>query len=65
MTLKEYLQDNKLREVAAAAGVSVPYLSQIANGHRRPSPPVAARIAEACNGQVTRDELLYPEPAVA
>ena len=60
-TLKEYLQDHKLKDVAAAASVSEPYLSQIANGHRRPSPPVADRVCEATNGQVTKMSLLYPE----
>ena len=39
------LRGKLLREVAEEIGISVPMMSVIENGHRRPSPPVALKIA--------------------
>lgn len=40
------------KDFAARAGISQAYLSQIMNGHRRPSLAVAARIARATGNAV-------------
>jgi len=44
------LYDRKLKEVAPAAGVSVPYASEVINGRREASPELIARIEAAIVG---------------
>lgn len=40
-------------QVAKAAGSNYVYFSQIAYGHRRPSPELARRLVDASGGQLT------------
>lgn len=62
MKLAEYLEKNDITttDFAERCELSQPYIWQIANGQRRPSPDVAERIELATGGQVTAMELLYP-----
>ena len=69
MTAREYRRKKglTLADFAAAVPCSVPYLSQIETGIRRPSPEIAKRIEKASGGKVKAMALLYPpepEPAV-
>jgi len=66
MYLKPYLKKAKLTmaEFAKMCQSSQPFISQIANGHNRPSPDLALRIEQAAGGEVTRMELLYPAEVV-
>lgn len=60
MELRDYLKALKpeLRErLAAAAETTVPYLYQLAGGHRMASARLAIRIEDASQGEVTREEL--------
>lgn len=63
MTLKEYLQENgqSLTAFGMEHGISVPMLSMILSGDRRPSPEMAERIENATSGKVSRIDLLYPK----
>lgn len=45
-------------ELAHRCGTNRAYLSQIAYGHRRPSPQMALRIEKETGGDVRREELL-------
>lgn len=47
--------------VANRAELSKPMLSLVLSGHRRPSAAVAARISAATSGEVSIEELLYPD----
>lgn len=50
MDMNEYLTTfgpDRVRELAAQVGSSYAYLSQIAHGHRKPSPAFAKRLARA------------------
>lgn len=61
MTLKEYLDDNgrgSLKRLAISVGTSKGYLSDIANGRRRPSPDIALQIQVSTGGQVPATTLL-------
>lgn len=49
------------KEVAGIAGVDPSMIRKIRCGERRPSPSVAAKISAATGGQVTVEDLLYPE----
>ena len=55
----EKLRDRRINagreqaEVAAAAGISAGYLSELENGTRNPSPPVLARLAVALKCEVS------------
>lgn len=53
-----------IEDLARRCGTNMAYLSQIAYGHRRPSPQMALRIEKETGGQVRREELL-PEIYVA
>ena len=44
-------------KVACDAGSNYVYFSQIAYGHRRPSPELARRLVEASAGEMTLSEL--------
>jgi DNA-binding transcriptional regulator YdaS (Cro superfamily) len=47
-----------IEDLARRCGTNQAYLSQIAYGHRRPSPQMALRIEKETGGQVRREELL-------
>jgi transcriptional regulator with XRE-family HTH domain len=49
------------RQMAELFGVSVEFIRKLRSGHRRPSPDMAARISAATGGEVTIEELLYPD----
>lgn len=52
MDMTEYLQTygtKRVRDLADQVGSSYAYLSQIAHGHRKPSPKFAQRLVEAEN----------------
>jgi DNA-binding transcriptional regulator YdaS (Cro superfamily) len=59
MSLRK-VQDRKFRDsyFAKELGLHRQYLSQIKNGHVKPSVDLAKRIEEKTNGQVTACELL-------
>jgi len=63
MNIKQYCTENTLtfRGFAKRLDIAAPYVTQIVNGARRPSPGLALRIEQATRGAVTRDELLFPE----
>lgn len=63
MELKKYLKSKKIStvEFAALIGRSQSFVSQIANGKRRPSADVAMAIQDATRGRVKVLELLYPK----
>ena len=43
---------NSLREFAKVIGISHPYLSQILNGNRNPSPTIAAKVAKGLEVEI-------------
>jgi transcriptional regulator with XRE-family HTH domain len=49
--LSEYLTktDTRVEDFAARVGISIGYVSMIANGQRTPSLPVAMRVAKAAD----------------
>jgi transcriptional regulator with XRE-family HTH domain len=49
------------REVADAVGVDQSQLSRVENAKKRASPELAARLHTHFGGDVTRDEILFPE----
>jgi transcriptional regulator with XRE-family HTH domain len=57
-SIGEYIKDQReqakisLRQLAAAAGVSNPYLSQIERGLRRPSAEILQQIAKSLFGNL-------------
>lgn len=56
------------QEIANAVGSSPAYISQIAYGHRDPSPVLAQEIERATGGAVTRGDLrpdVYGLPSAA
>ena len=63
MKLSTYLSDNSitLLDFSVLVDCSVSMLYHINSGARRPSPDLAFKIEQATGGQVTRDELLFPE----
>lgn len=68
MDFKTYYQelDGSAREkLAAAAGTSVPYLSQLAYGHRAPSRKMAEKIEAATDGVVRAVEMIFGSQAAA
>ena len=62
MKLSSFLTDNSisLMDFSGLVECSLSMISHINAGRRRPSPELAMRIEKATNGQVTRDEMLYP-----
>lgn len=59
MKLSDYLaaERGRVTALAAALGVSRPYVSMMANGVRTVSPPIAVRIELATGGAVRRQDL--------
>lgn len=49
------------QKLADKCGVSLRHIDYILSGGRRPSPDLALKIEKVTNGEVTRDELLFPE----
>jgi len=62
MKINEYLASENLSQVAFSKQVAIGhiYLNALIKGRRKPSAPLALRIQEATQGQVTVLELLYP-----
>ena len=60
MKLKNYLKHKSRYEFAVLIGTTKPYVDRLLYS-ARPSPALAYRIEQATDGQVTRDELLFPE----
>lgn len=57
------LTPDQKRQLAERLGTSVPYLSQIAHGHRRAGPRLLLQIERATAGAVRAEDLrpdLYP-----
>ena len=50
--LNEWLASQRRTDFAEHLGISLPYLSQLAHGHRVPSLPLAIRIERATGGAV-------------
>lgn len=63
MNLREWLFRKKktVTDLAKEINVSRTHLNLISNGIRTPSPELAKRIEQATNGEVTKEELLFPE----
>lgn len=63
MQLAEYLFRKKIKqtEFAKTVGVSRVHLGEILRGRRRPSISLARRIEQATEGDVSKEELLFPE----
>ena len=69
MDIKKYLDsldpDQKI-QFADSVGTSLPYLSQLAHGHRQAGARIIASIERATDGKVTHKDLrpdLYPDNA--
>lgn len=71
MDMRQYLDQHgtdAVKTLAGKAESSYAYLSQIAYGHRRPSPKLAKKLEELTDGEITRHELLpdvFDAPKVA
>lgn len=63
MELREYLFRKRITitDFSKKIGVSRHYLNRIVNKWRTPSPKLAKKIEEATKGEVTKEELLFPE----
>ena len=63
MNIKTYCKKHKLKfkDFATLSEIAPAYVTQLIRGQRRPSPDLALKIEQATNGEVTRDELLFPE----
>ncbi len=61
MDLKTYLKGKDRAAFAILVGTTKNYINLLACGARRPSPDLALKIEQMTNGEVTRDELLFPE----
>jgi DNA-binding transcriptional regulator YdaS (Cro superfamily) len=59
MNLKQYMQAEKgnATKLAAALGIPLSFLSQMASGNRTVSPERASAMELASEGQITREEL--------
>lgn len=59
MNLKQYMQAKKgnATKLAAALGIPLSFLSQMASGDRTVSPERASAMELASDGQITREEL--------
>lgn len=71
MDMRQYLDTygkDAVETLAGRAESSYAYLSQIAYGHRSPSPKLAKKLEELTDGKLTRYELrpdVYDAPQVA
>ena len=63
MTLSEYLEKNKMtrNKIAIAARITAAMVNRFLSGERGLSPATAAKISNATEGQVSIEELLYPD----
>lgn len=63
MQLAEYLFRHRIKqtEFAKRVGVSRVHLGEILRGRRRPSISLARRIEHSTSGEVSKEELLFPE----
>jgi len=61
MTLREYLFNFGIqgKDFAIMLDIVPNYLSQIVNGKRRPSVPLAIKIDKLTQGRVTKESLLF------
>lgn len=62
-TFLEVFGKAKAESVAKAAGTNYAYFSQIAHGHRRPSPRLAQKLVNASKGKLDFRALLLDEAA--
>ena len=62
MELREYLFKHRKTqtEMAKQLGVSTNHLSQIVRNERRPSIELAIKIEKLTEGEVTKEELIFP-----
>jgi DNA-binding transcriptional regulator YdaS (Cro superfamily) len=62
MRLEEYMKKNNIRAlgIARKAKINFSIISRYLNGRRGLSPESAARISAATGGEVTVEELLFP-----
>ena len=49
------------RDLAKACGISLSMINHITTGRRKPKPLTALKIEKYTNGQITKEELLFPE----
>jgi transcriptional regulator with XRE-family HTH domain len=63
MKLSEWQKANNLKnkDLAQLFNVDESYITLLLQGHRRPSPKMAAEIEKATKLAVSRMELLYPD----
>jgi DNA-binding transcriptional regulator YdaS (Cro superfamily) len=63
MKLDEYLFRSKIskKDFALKIGVSREHIHAMISGKRQPSPKLAKKIQDATKGEVTKEELLFPE----
>ena len=63
MELREYLFRHRKtqKEMAEKLGVSVNHFSLIVRGERKPSVTLAIKIEEVTEGEVTKEELIFPK----
>jgi DNA-binding transcriptional regulator YdaS (Cro superfamily) len=62
MKLRDWYRQRhgRLSDLARAVGVSLQYIDAIAKGDRQGKPAVIGRISAATGGEVTVQELLFP-----
>ena len=61
MTLKEYLEKNRIKQAdfAEITGLKQAMISLYINGQRRPSPETALKIEKATGGEVKAVDLIF------
>lgn len=66
MSIQEYLEISHLSVsgFAQILGISRQHLNNIIHGHRNPSKKLAVVIEDTTGGQISRNELLWPEEFV-
>ena len=65
MKLSDYIKINGRPALARLLGTSPAYISQLAHGHRKPSPRFALAIEHATHGTVSRYELRLHIPELS
>ena len=63
MTFKDWLSLNGLKciYVSKVLGITLSHMSQLLNGHRKPTPEMAKKIAEFTKGEITEEQVLSGE----
>jgi DNA-binding XRE family transcriptional regulator len=62
--LKQFCRSYETQQAAAKAlGISEVYMSQLVNGHYRPSLKIAERIEQVSEGRIKASAILWPESA--